>query len=137
MQEYHRLLRKVLDHGSYREDRTGTGAYSVFGEQSRYDLSSTFPLVTTKKLHLRSIIHELLWFLSGETNVRYQREHGVTGDRERAINQWIDTQLANYVKKDLGSPADPLLQVEQELPDLHLPWQCLAHFGCRWLCLRQ
>jgi thymidylate synthase len=52
MQEYHRLLRKVLDHGSYREDRTGTGAYSVFGEQSRYDLSTTFPVVTTKKLHL-------------------------------------------------------------------------------------
>ena len=67
MEEYHRLLRKVLDHGSYREDRTGTGAYSVFGEQSRYDLSLGFPLVTTKKLHLRSIIHELLWFLKGDT----------------------------------------------------------------------
>jgi thymidylate synthase len=62
MQEYHRLLQKVLTHGSYREDRTGTGAYSVFGEQSRYDLSAGFPIVTTKKLHLRSIIHELLWF---------------------------------------------------------------------------
>ena len=78
MLEYHRLLRKVLDHGSYREDRTGTGAYSVFGEQSRYDLSTTFPVVTTKKLHLRSIIHELLWFLKGDTNVGYLNDNKVS-----------------------------------------------------------
>ncbi|MBL9133181.1 MAG: thymidylate synthase [Verrucomicrobiaceae bacterium] len=85
MEEYHRLLRKVLEHGSYREDRTGTGAYSVFGEQSRYDLSSTFPVVTTKKLHLRSIIHELLWFLKGDTNVRYLQENKVT-----IWDEWAD-----------------------------------------------
>ena len=85
MQEYHRLLRKVLDHGSYREDRTGTGAYSVFGEQSRYDLSTTFPVVTTKKLHLRSIIHELLWFLKGDTNVGYLRDNKVT-----IWDEWAD-----------------------------------------------
>ncbi len=85
MQEYHRLLRKVLDHGSYREDRTGTGAYSVFGEQSRYDLGETFPLVTTKKLHLRSIIHELLWFLKGDTNVRYLQENKVS-----IWDEWAD-----------------------------------------------
>ncbi|MBB5040367.1 thymidylate synthase [Prosthecobacter dejongeii] len=78
MQEYHRLLQKVLTHGSYREDRTGTGAYSVFGEQSRYDLSAGFPIVTTKKLHLRSIIHELLWFLAGDTNIRYLQENKVS-----------------------------------------------------------
>jgi thymidylate synthase len=85
MDEYHRLLRKVLDHGSYREDRTGVGAYSVFGEQSRYDLSATFPVVTTKKLHLRSIIHELLWFLKGDTNVGYLRENKVT-----IWDEWAD-----------------------------------------------
>ena len=85
MQEYHRLLRKVLDHGSYREDRTGTGAYSVFGEQSRYDLSAGFPMVTTKKCHLRSIIHELLWFIKGDTNVRYLQENKVT-----IWDEWAD-----------------------------------------------
>jgi thymidylate synthase len=85
MNEYHRLLQKVLDHGSYRGDRTGTGAYSVFGEQSRYDLSAGFPVVTTKKLHLRSIIHELLWFLKGDTNVGYLREHKVT-----IWDEWAD-----------------------------------------------
>ena len=85
MEEYHRLLRKVLDHGSYREDRTGTGAYSVFGEQSRYDLGTSFPLVTTKKLHLRSIIHELLWFLKGDTNVKYLRDNKVT-----IWDEWAD-----------------------------------------------
>lgn len=85
MEEYHRLLRKVLDHGSYRGDRTGVGAQSVFGEQSRFDLSETFPLVTTKKLHLRSIIHELLWFIKGETNVAYLRENKVT-----IWDEWAD-----------------------------------------------
>lgn len=85
MQEYHRLLQKVLTHGSYREDRTGTGAYSVFGEQSRYDLSAGFPIVTTKKLHLHSIIHELLWFLAGDTNIRYLQENKVS-----IWNNWAD-----------------------------------------------
>jgi thymidylate synthase len=85
MLEYHRLLEKVLTHGSYREDRTGTGAYSVFGEQSRYDLSAGFPIVTTKKLHLRSIIHELLWFISGDTNIRYLQENKVT-----IWDEWAD-----------------------------------------------
>lgn len=85
MQEYHRLLQKVLEHGSYREDRTGTGAYSVFGEQSRYDLTAGFPVVTTKKLHLRSIIHELLWFLKGDTNIRYLHDNKVT-----IWDEWAD-----------------------------------------------
>ena len=85
MQEYHRLLQKVLEHGSYREDRTGTGAYSVFGEQSRYDLTVGFPVVTTKKLHLRSIIHELLWFLKGDTNIRYLHDNKVT-----IWDEWAD-----------------------------------------------
>ena len=85
MEEYHRLLRKVLEKGSFREERTGTGAYSVFGEQCRFDLADGFPLLTTKKLHLRSIIHELLWFLAGDTNIAYLRDNRVT-----IWDEWAD-----------------------------------------------
>ncbi|WP_050026156.1 thymidylate synthase [Verrucomicrobium sp. BvORR034] len=87
MLEYQRLLKKVLEHGSFRQDRTGVGAYSVFGEQSRYDLSSGFPVLTTKKLHLRSIIHELLWFLKGDTNIKYLHENKVT-----IWDEWADEE---------------------------------------------
>lgn len=85
MEEYHRLLRKVLEKGSFREERTGTGASSVFGEQCRFDLADGFPLLTTKKLHLRSIIHELLWFLAGDTNIAYLRDNRVT-----IWDEWAD-----------------------------------------------
>ncbi len=78
MRQYLQLVRHVLDNGTQKRDRTGTGTVSVFGYQMRYDLAEGFPVVTTKKLHLRSIIHELLWFLRGDTNTKYLRDNGVT-----------------------------------------------------------
>jgi thymidylate synthase len=119
MRAYHDLLRLVLDRGAHRSDRTGTGTYSVFGAQARFDLRESFPLLTTKKLHLRSIIHELLWFLRGETNVAYLREHGVTiwdewADAEGNLGRVYGAQWRAWQRPD-GTTVDQIADVIDQI----------------------
>jgi thymidylate synthase len=87
MKQYHQLMQHVLDHGMHKQDRTGTGTISVFGYQMRFNLADGFPMLTTKKLHLKSILHELIWFLKGDTNIQYLKDNGVS-----IWNEWADEQ---------------------------------------------
>ncbi|MAL02944.1 MAG: thymidylate synthase [Arenimonas sp.] len=119
MRAYLDLLRHVLEHGTVKADRTGTGTRSVFGWQMRFDLSEGFPLVTTKKLHLRSIIHELLWFIRGETNIAYLRENKVSiwdewADENGELGPVYGRQWRHWTGSD-GSEIDQLRQVVEEI----------------------
>jgi thymidylate synthase len=119
MRQYLDFLRHIRQHGSAKDDRTGTGTLSVFGYQMRFDLAAGFPLVTTKKLHLRSIIHELLWFIRGDTNIKYLRDHGVGiwdewADKDGELGPVYGKQWRSWPAAD-GRSIDQLSRVVEQL----------------------
>lgn len=119
MKQYLDLMRHVYENGTVKTDRTGTGTKSVFGYQSRYDLSAGFPLVTTKKCHLRSIIHELLWFLQGDTNIKYLKNNGVRiwdewADEEGNLGPVYGSQWRSWPKPD-GGHIDQISQIIEQI----------------------
>lgn len=133
MEAYHQLLRHVLAHGELREDRTGVGTYACFGGQARYDLTRGFPLVTTKTVHLKSIIYELLWFLKGDTNVHYLQEHGV-----KIWNEWAaaDGSLGRVYGAQWRSWQSPCGKVVDQIAQLVQGLQKnphgRRHIVCAW-----
>jgi thymidylate synthase len=121
MQQYLSLMRHVRDNGTFKEDRTGTGTLSVFGHQMRFDLGEGFPLITTKRLHLKSIIHELLWFLSGDQNTRYLTENGVSiwnewADEDGNLGPVYGVQWRSWPAPD-GSSIDQIGEVVRQLKE--------------------
>jgi len=136
MLPYLHLVRHVLDHGTRKSDRTGTGTLSVFGYQMRFDLARGFPLVTTKKLHVKSIIHELLWFLRGETNIRYLKENGVSiwdewADEQGELGPIYGYQWRSWPAAD-GRHVDQIAQVVEQIrhnPDSRRLLVCAWNVG--------
>jgi thymidylate synthase len=133
MKIYLDLLRHILDHGTAKSDRTGTGTISVFGHQIRFDLAQGFPAVTTKKLHFKSIIHELLWFLNGDTNIRYLNENGVRiwdawATKEGELGPVYGAQWRNWIASD-GRRID---QISQLLEDLRNRPESRRHIISAW-----
>ena len=133
MKTYLSLLRQVMEDGTYRGDRTGTGTWSVFGAQARFRIDEGFPLLTTKKLHLRSIIHELLWFLKGETNVEYLRENKVTiwdewADEKGDLGRVYGAQWKDWRKPDGGS----IDQIEEVIRSIRENPESRRHLVCAW-----
>ncbi len=121
MHQYLSLMRKVRENGVKKEDRTGTGTLSLFGHQMRFDLSEGFPVITTKKLHLRSIIHELLWFLKGDSNIQYLKDNGVSiwdawADENGELGPVYGVQWRNWPKPD-GGHVDQIAQIMQQLKE--------------------
>lgn len=121
MQQYLDLMRKALNDGAVRGDRTGTGTRSVFGHQMRFDLGAGFPMVTTKKLHLKSIVHELLWFLSGDTNIAYLKRHGVSiwddwADEDGELGPVYGKQWRRWETAD-GRAIDQMANVAEQIRD--------------------
>ncbi len=121
MQQYLQLMRHVIDHGHKKSDRTGTGTISVFGYQMRFDLANGFPLATTKRCHLKSIIHELLWFLRGDTNISYLRQNGVSiwdewADAEGNLGPVYGQQWRSWTAAD-GKKIDQLKQVIEQIKE--------------------
>ncbi len=134
MREYHRLLRLVLEEGKPRDDRTGTGTLSVFGAQARFDLRESFPCLTTKKLHLRSIIHELLWFLKGDTNIGYLKEHKVTiWDEWADANGDLGPVYGKQWRRWQGAPdAEPIDQIAQLIEGIRTNPTSRRHIVSGW-----
>ncbi|MEM9301792.1 MAG: thymidylate synthase [Pseudomonadota bacterium] len=133
MKQYHDLMQRILDEGVQRGDRTGTGTLSVFGHQMRFDLTDRFPVLTTKKLHLRSIIHELLWFLRGDTNIAYLKENGV-----RIWDEWADAdgELGPVYGKQWRSWPTPdgghVDQISDVLDSIRNNPESRRHIVCAW-----
>ncbi|HPB91686.1 MAG TPA: thymidylate synthase [Rugosibacter sp.] len=137
MRQYLDLMRHVLEHGTEKSDRTGTGTRSVFGHQMRFDLAAGFPLLTTKKLHLRSIIHELLWFLQGETNIRYLKENGVSiwddwADENGNLGPVYGHQWRHWPNPSAANPTGEVDQITQLITSLKNNPDSRRHIVSAW-----